>query len=80
MNFLRPLDEIKFVVTSIEDYEWAREVISSKIPDGHAILMAPCFGMVELDQLADWILKANLNVRLQPQLQKIIWPDIGRGV
>jgi len=80
LRLLRPLDEVKFVVTSREDYDWAKEVISSKIPEGHIVLMAPSFGAVALGQLADWIIEDSLNVRLQPQLQKFIWPDTERGV
>ncbi len=75
-------DQIKFVIGNDEDYEYAKEIIDSKCPGfpKSQILFSPVAGEMEPDQLAEWILKDNLNVRLHLQLHKIIWPDKLRGV
>ncbi len=75
-------DQIKFVIGNDKDYEYAKEIIDSKCPGfpKSQILFSPVAGEIEPDQLAEWILKDNLNVRLHLQLHKIIWPDKLRGV
>jgi 7-carboxy-7-deazaguanine synthase len=75
-------DQIKFVIGNDEDYEYAKEIIDSKCPGfpKSQILFSPVAGEMEPDQLAEWILKDNFNVRLHLQLHKIIWPDKQRGV
>ncbi|MFH1038440.1 MAG: radical SAM protein [PVC group bacterium] len=77
---LKPEDEIKFVIGSPEDYRWAKRIISDRIAPGRKILLSPVFGKVDPADLAGWILRDNLSVRLQLQLQKIIWPGRERGV
>jgi len=44
------------------------------------ILFAPVYQKLSCSDLADWVLSCDFPVRLQPQLHKIIWPDIQRGV
>ncbi len=75
-------DQIKFVIGNDKDYEYAKEIIDSKCPGfpKGQILFSPVAGEMEPDQLAEWILKDNFNVRLHLQLHKIIWPDKQRGV
>lgn len=75
-------DQIKFVIGNDKDYEYAKEIIDSKCPGfpKSQILFSPVAGEMEPDQLAEWILKDNFNVRLHLQLHKIIWPDKQRGV
>jgi 7-carboxy-7-deazaguanine synthase len=78
---LKPMDEIKFVLTDRNDYDWARQICLEKFTDSHRnILMSPACGKLSPKQLAHWILSDNLNVRLQLQLHKQIWPDEERGV
>jgi 7-carboxy-7-deazaguanine synthase len=90
---LRPRDEIKFVITSRADYEWARDVIQRErlVERCHAILMSAVFeqrkgleilGCPSLHprELAEWILADRLPVRMQTQLHKLIWDPGTRGV
>jgi 7-carboxy-7-deazaguanine synthase len=78
---LRPEDEVKFVLTDRSDYEWAREICLEQFTGSHRkILMAPAYGKLSPKHLARWILSDNLEVRLQLQLHKQIWPDSVRGV
>ena len=75
-------DQIKFVIGTRSDYEYARSTIDSKCPDfsKDRILFSPASERIEPAQLAEWILQDNLNVRLHLQLHKIIWPHRERGV
>jgi len=82
LAYLTKQDEIKFVVDSKEDYEWAKKFIldndlSSKVEN---ILLSPVFGRLEYIDLAEWILHDNLPVRMQIQLHKYIWSPNKRGV
>lgn len=69
--------EIKFVVGSRNDFEWAEMVCQrySLQSDAIEILMSPVSGLVSLDDLASWILGSNTRFRLQLQLHKVIWPN-----
>ena len=80
LDHLTGRDEIKFVIASRGDYEWARDVIRErrldvKVNTGElrALLMSPVWEMMDFQQLADWILQDRLPVRYQIQLHKIIW-------
>jgi 7-carboxy-7-deazaguanine synthase len=74
---LQQHDQVKFVICDRNDYEWARFKLDeyglqSKVAD---VLFSPSFGQVEGRQLAEWILKDNLQVRMQLQLHKLLWND-----
>ena len=74
MNYLKAKDEIKLVITDHEDYLWAKNTIQEKNLLGNFdILFSPSFEQVESQDLAEWILKDQLPVRLQLQLHKILW-------
>ncbi len=78
---LRPIDQVKFVLTDRRDYNWAAEICrKSLIGSCKEILMSTAFGGLSPRELADWMLSDNLEVRLQLQLHKQIWPDELRGV
>ena len=69
-------DQVKFVICSRADYEWARDVIAEhRLPDTSEVLFSPSFGQVEPRELADWIVEDRLPVRFQMQLHKILWND-----
>jgi len=82
LDHLNGQDEVKFVLGGEEDYEWAK----SKIREGNwaqrvnAVLMSPVFGQLELHDLAEWVLRDGLPVRMQYQLHKLIWDPQARGV
>jgi 7-carboxy-7-deazaguanine synthase len=79
---IEPKDEIKFVIANREDYEWARDVLGKYALAARckAVLFAPVFGALEPRALGEWIIEDGLNVRLQVQLHKTIWPPDQRGV
>ncbi|MFY9205595.1 MAG: 7-carboxy-7-deazaguanine synthase QueE [Yoonia sp.] len=73
---IKPTDEIKIVITDQNDYKWAKKVIQEKgLYLNSDILFSPSFGDLEPSELAGWILKDNLKVRMQLQLHKIIWGE-----
>jgi 7-carboxy-7-deazaguanine synthase len=73
-------DEVKFVLTSREDYEWAREVLSrEKLTARQTVLFSPVFGSLAPRELASWILEDGLPVRLNLQIHKYIWEPGERG-
>ena len=74
LPFLTPRDEIKIVVASRADYEWAREAIRShKLDTICPVLLSPAASLVDATALADWILADGLDVRFQMQLHKLLW-------
>jgi len=72
-------DEVKFVLGTREDYEFAKGIALSRL-QGKVILFSTVFGRLEPKTLADWILEDRLDVRLQLQLHKYIWDPNLRGV
>jgi len=76
LKYLKPTDQIKFVICSQNDYQWACKMISehhlSEIAD---VLFSPSFSQINPTLLADWIVKDKIPVRFQLQLHKILWND-----
>lgn len=77
INYLTKNDQIKFVICSRDDYDWAKTKLiqydlSSRVDE---ILFSPSFQQVKPQQLAGWIIADNLPVRFQLQLHKILWND-----
>ena len=78
-------DEVKFVIGSRSDYEWAVSQLPLLKKEGAeggpgTILFSPVHGKIELADLAAWVLEDRLPVRIQTQLHKLIWPEVLRGV
>jgi 7-carboxy-7-deazaguanine synthase len=74
-------DEIKFVISHREDFEWALEILKHHKMQGRAhVLFSPVSDILHPHELAEWILQEKLNVRLQLQIHRYIWPDTLRGV
>lgn len=74
--YLKPSDQIKFVLCSREDYLWACNVMKEHNLSAHAhILFSPSWGQLDPSALADWIVHDRLPVRFQLQLHKLLWND-----
>ena len=77
LDELTPNDQVKFVICSRSDYEWARaQLLEHKLDDSCEVLFSPAWGMVEAKELAEWILEDRLPVRFQLQLHKLLWGDV----
>lgn len=74
MDYLKPADEVKFVITCRADYEWAKEFVAKyRLRDKCAVLFSPAFGIMNPETLTNWILEDRLDVRLNLQLHKYIF-------
>jgi 7-carboxy-7-deazaguanine synthase len=81
LEYLKPADEIKFVIGNREDYEWTREIIGKhNLAEKFTVLLSVVFGKLEPVKLVDWILEDKLNVRYQLQMHKFIWEPDRKGV
>ena len=81
VNFLKSIDEVKFVIGNREDYEWSKSLIDKYNLDSKCeILFSNVFGKLENIELVEWILEDNLKVRFQTQLHKYIWEPDKKGV
>lgn len=81
INYLKSIDEVKFVIGSREDYEWSKNIINEyMLGEKCVLLFSPVFGALDLKDFAGWILEDKLNVRMQLQMHKYIWDPMERGV
>ena len=81
VNFIKPIDEVKFVIGNREDYEWSIELIKKYNLTGKCeVLFSTVFGELENIKLVEWILQDKLRVRFQTQLHKQIWEPDKKGV
>ena len=71
---------MKFVIGNREDYEFARDLLSTFPAVRCKIDFSPVFGVLSPRSLTEWILHDRLPVRLNLQLHKIIWGPEVRGV
>ncbi|MBS1144093.1 MAG: queE [Proteobacteria bacterium] len=77
LDVLNRRDEIKIVIASRTDYEWARDVLRDKRLNALCpVLFSPAGGLIEPQSLADWILEDGLDVRFQLQLHKLLWGNM----
>jgi 7-carboxy-7-deazaguanine synthase len=87
-------DEVKFVLSSRADYEFARSFVeqhqlSAKV---NAVLFSPAFRkeasgarnsshcLLDPQELAEWMIADNVPARLGLQLHKFIWDPAMKGV
>ena len=76
LDHLLPHDQVKIVIASRADYEWARKVVTDHAIDQRCmVLFSPVHGAVEPRALAEWIIEDKLPVRFQLQLHKLLWHD-----
>jgi 7-carboxy-7-deazaguanine synthase len=82
-------DEVKFVISSRKDYEFAREFTKTNnlILKVREVLFSPVhddplgkWKGLEARELVEWILEDGLPVRLGLQLHKIVWDPAMKGV
>jgi 7-carboxy-7-deazaguanine synthase len=71
---LRDKDQLKFVISSRQDFEWCCDILENYSVDSE-VLFSPVYESLKPVDLADWILEKQLNVRLQVQLHKILWGE-----
>ncbi len=82
LKVLKPTDQIKFVIASQGDWEWAAAAIRAhRLDERFQCLVSPVFQAVQPVELVNWLLESKLHrVRFQLQLHKFIWEPTRRGV
>lgn len=75
-------DEVKIVLSDRADYEWAKKAIAEHglCARAHAVLLSCVWGELDPKDLASWVLRDGLSVRVQIQLHKVIWGAEAQGV
>lgn len=73
LDLLRKCDQLKFVIADKDDYEYTKIVINEHEIKSDIILQP--MGGKNLERIVEWVLDDNLEVRVLPQLHKIIWGD-----
>jgi 7-carboxy-7-deazaguanine synthase len=88
------LDEVKFVISDREDYEFARDFTERHklARQVNAVLFSPAFRkdargarnssncLLDPQELAEWILADNVPARLGLEIHKFIWDPAIKGV
>ena len=94
LQYLTARDEVKFVVASRKDYEFAREFIREHALCGKvaSVILSPAFRkdatgardashcLLDPRELAEWMLADGLHARLGLQIHKFIWEPSMKGV
>lgn len=81
IEFIKPIDEIKFVIGSREDYDWSKEMIQKyDLLNKCEVLFSVVFGSLKPVELVNWIIEDALKVRFQLQMHKFIWDPKEKGV
>ncbi len=81
LDRIRAKDEIKFVISNRDDFDWAvARIIEHDLTSRCPVLMSAVFGRVDPTDLAAWVLESRQPIRLQVQLHKILWDPSARGV
>ena len=76
LNFIHLKDEVKFVLCSREDYDWAKKIINQyNLPEKCDVLFSPVYQKLNNTDLGNWILEDQLPVRMQIQLHKLLWGE-----
>lgn len=76
IEHLLPHDQVKIVIASRADYEWARDAVAEhRLTARCMVLFSPVHGAIKPRELAEWIIEDKLDVRFQLQLHKLLWND-----
>ena len=77
LGIMQPHDQLKIVLTSRADYDWALAWLRDHplpVPDDH-VLLSPAAPLLAPADLAAWIQADRLPYRLHLQIHKVIWGD-----
>ncbi len=75
VELLKQRDQVKFVICDVNDYTWSRDVVEKYDLTARVgeVLFSPSHTELPAAQLAEWILRDRLRVRMQIQLHKVLW-------
>jgi len=74
LDYIKASDCLKFVICNESDYQWSkRQVIKKQLSEKCEVFFSPSADQLLATDLADWIIRDQLPVRLQIQLHKVLW-------
>lgn len=77
LTHLKKTDEVKFVLCSRADYDWAKQIlVQYHLVEKCSVLFSPVYSQINPTDLANWVLADQLPVRMQLQLHKILWGEV----
>jgi len=77
LTHLKKIDEVKFVLCSRADYDWAKQIlVQYHLVEKCSVLFSPVYSQINPTDLANWVLADQLPVRMQLQLHKILWGEV----
>ncbi|MEK7713102.1 MAG: radical SAM protein [Nitrospirota bacterium] len=81
LDYIKPTDEIKFVITDRADYEWSKDMMHKyNLGSKCQVFFSPAFGILLPESLVRWMLEDRLDVRLNLQMHKYIYGSDRRGI
>ena len=81
LDYIKPTDDVKFVLADRADYEWALKVIAERGIAAKANILFSCaFGLLQPKDVAEWMVQDKVTWRLQLQMHKYIWHPRAKGV
>jgi len=76
IEYLDDKDQLKFVICDEQDYQWSRSMLEKyNLAERCEVLFSVSHQVLKERELADWILRDHLPVRMQIQLHKYLWGD-----
>jgi 7-carboxy-7-deazaguanine synthase len=80
LNSLTSTDQLKFVISNIDDFEWASRLIAHHLLSSFfTVIFSPNTLSCSPRELANWIIENNTPVRLGLQIHTIIWGSNAQG-
>ena len=71
IDYLKPHDEIKFVIADKKDFLWAKVLVQTTLKNKKNLIhFSPVYKKLKSEKLSQWILKSQLPVKMTPQLHK----------
>lgn len=76
LAFIKPSDCLKFVICDEQDYSWAKDFVTNQALDQKCeVFFSPSADQLPPTELADWIIRDQIPVRMQIQLHKLLWAN-----
>jgi 7-carboxy-7-deazaguanine synthase len=77
IELLRPVDEVKFVISDRDDYLWSVDCVRQyELTQRCPVLFSSVFNRLAPRDLAEWVLEDHLPVRFQLQMHKMLWDEV----
>ena len=74
LDHIKQTDSLKFVICDEADYAWSKQqLVDRDLTDKCEVLFSPSADQLSATDLADWVIRDQLPVRMQVQLHKVLW-------